>query len=218
MKVLKGYVKNRSRLKCCIAECYLSEEYTLFYSKYFKQASKIIDKIKCNASCVSNTLKWFAHGPRDLVMSFNGYIINGLRFHTKEAKKSRQNSGVLVEATTLCRSSARDNTQILGQVAYYGLKVNQPVKVDFNLHGQTIDSSSITLALHIGILAREHVPITLESWKKVDEQKKDMIWSSLLVRFILFFNILKKISFLVFNNLITFLNNYNIICSYFYFC
>ncbi|KAL5831672.1 hypothetical protein ACOSQ4_017026 [Xanthoceras sorbifolium] len=173
MKVLKGYVKNRSRLKCCIAECYLSEEYTLFYSKYFKQASKIIDEIKCNASCVSNTLKWFAHGPRDLVMSFNGYIINGLRFHTKEAKKSRQNSGVLVEATTLCRSSARDNTQILGQVAYYG---------------------------------------------KVDEQKKDMIWSSLLVRFILFFNILKKISFLVFNNLITFLNNYNIICSYFYFC
>ncbi|KAL5834196.1 hypothetical protein ACOSQ4_013693 [Xanthoceras sorbifolium] len=120
MKVLKGYVKNRTRPKGCIAERYLLEEYTLFCSKYFKQASEIIDEIKCNASCVSNTLKWFANGPRDLVMSFNGYIINGLRFHTKEAEKSRQNSGVLVEATTLCRSSARDNTQILGQVAYYG--------------------------------------------------------------------------------------------------
>ncbi|KAL5825999.1 hypothetical protein ACOSQ3_017835 [Xanthoceras sorbifolium] len=120
MKVLKGYVKNRTRPEGCIAERYLSEEYTLFCSKYFKQASEIIDEIKCNASCVSNTLKWFAHGPRDLVMSFNGYIINGLRFHTKEAEKSRQNSGVLVEATTLCRSSARDDTQILGQVAYYG--------------------------------------------------------------------------------------------------
>ncbi|KAL5732383.1 hypothetical protein ACOSQ2_032075 [Xanthoceras sorbifolium] len=335
----------------------------------------IIDEIKCNASCVSNTLKWFANGPRDLVMSFNGYIINGLRFHTKETEKSRQNSGVLVEATTLCRSSARDNTQILGQVAYYGvlkdilllnyhifqvplfkcdwanivngvkvddgfvlvnlhegqsqfekdpfilasqakqvfycrenetsnwyvvgkapprgyhelqtydenympsiprnlggletiidngnedlnlridssknaakralkqrqaiytsiirsrnrgivitnedsssrsvnpntqdtpntqvtqesncetkkktrgvtrmvkLKFNQPVEVDFNLHGQTIDGSSITLASYIGILAREHIPITLESWKKVDEQKKDMIWSSLLQYF-----------------------------------
>ncbi|KAL5763733.1 hypothetical protein ACOSQ2_016327 [Xanthoceras sorbifolium] len=86
---------------------------------------KIIDEIKCNASCVSNTLKWFAHGPRDVVMSFTGYIINGLRFHTKEAKKSRQNSGVLVEAITLCRSSARDNTQILGQVAYYGSRITK---------------------------------------------------------------------------------------------
>ncbi|KAL5789579.1 hypothetical protein ACOSQ2_004467 [Xanthoceras sorbifolium] len=60
------------------------------------------------------------------------------------------------------------------------LKFNQPVEVDFNLHGQTIDGSSITLASYIGILAKEHIPITLESWKKVDEQKKDMIWSSLL--------------------------------------
>ncbi|KAL5862370.1 hypothetical protein ACOSQ4_003666 [Xanthoceras sorbifolium] len=60
------------------------------------------------------------------------------------------------------------------------LKFNQPVEVDFNLHGQTIDGSSITLASYIGILAREYIPITLESWKKVDEQKKDMIWSSLL--------------------------------------
>ncbi|KAL5759200.1 hypothetical protein ACOSQ2_018038 [Xanthoceras sorbifolium] len=63
------------------------------------------------------------------------------------------------------------------------LKFNQPVKVDFNLHGQTIDGSSITLASYIGILAREHTPITLESWKKVDEQNKDMIWSSLLQYF-----------------------------------
>ncbi|KAL5852725.1 hypothetical protein ACOSQ3_007843 [Xanthoceras sorbifolium] len=62
------------------------------------------------------------------------------------------------------------------------LKVNQPVEVDFNLHGQTIYGSSITLASYIEILAREHVPITLESWKKANEQKKDMIWSSLLVR------------------------------------
>ncbi|KAL5739218.1 hypothetical protein ACOSQ2_028398 [Xanthoceras sorbifolium] len=117
------------------------------------RASNINDEIKCNALCVSNTLKWFAHGPRDLVMSFTEYIINDLQFHTKEAEKSRQNSGVLVEATIMCRSSARDHTQILRQVAYYG--------------------------------------------KKVNEQKKDMMWSSLLVCFLLFFNILTMISFLV---------------------
>ncbi|KAL5787346.1 hypothetical protein ACOSP7_004295 [Xanthoceras sorbifolium] len=50
-------------------------------------SDKIIDEIKCNASCVSNTLKWFAHGPRDLVMSFNGYIINGLGFTPKRRRR-----------------------------------------------------------------------------------------------------------------------------------
>ncbi|KAL5733871.1 hypothetical protein ACOSP7_031732 [Xanthoceras sorbifolium] len=115
-------------------------------------------------------------------------------------------------------SNCETKNKTRGVTRMVKLKFNQPVEVDFNLHGQTIDGSSITLASYIGILAREHIPITLESWKKVDEQKKDMIWSSLLVRFILFFNILKKIIFLVFNNLITFLNNYKIICSYFYFC
>ncbi|KAL5736896.1 hypothetical protein ACOSQ2_031684 [Xanthoceras sorbifolium] len=63
------------------------------------------------------------------------------------------------------------------------LKANQPIEVNLNLHGQTINDSSITLASYIGTLAREHVSITLESWKKVDEQKRDMMWSSLLQYF-----------------------------------
>ncbi|KAL5757796.1 hypothetical protein ACOSP7_020407 [Xanthoceras sorbifolium] len=88
------------------------------------------------------------------------------------------------------------------------LKVNQPVEVDFNLHGQTIDGSSITLASYIEILVKEHVPITLESWKKVNEQKKDTMWSSLLIRFLLFFNILTKISFLQYFKLLDSSNDY----------
>ena len=54
-------------------------------------------------------------------MSYTGYIINGKRFHTKSVEKSTQNNGVAVDATTLCRSSAKDKSQVMDVVAYYGV-------------------------------------------------------------------------------------------------
>lgn len=66
-------------------------------------------------------LKWLAYGPRKYAMSYNGYIINGQRFHTKEAEKSTQNSGVSIEASTMCRASAKDTSQVVDVVAYYGV-------------------------------------------------------------------------------------------------
>ena len=41
MKILKGYVRNRARPEGCIAKRYIAEEYTLFCSKYIKEASNI---------------------------------------------------------------------------------------------------------------------------------------------------------------------------------
>jgi len=49
---------------------------------------------------VSNTLKWLAHAPSHEAFSYSGFVINGLRFHTKEVEKSRQDSGVSLESTT----------------------------------------------------------------------------------------------------------------------
>jgi hypothetical protein len=57
---------------------------------------------------VSNTLKWLARGPREEATSFSGYIINNIRFNTNDCENSRQNSGVLIEAETMCKSSASD--------------------------------------------------------------------------------------------------------------
>ncbi|KAF7126805.1 hypothetical protein RHSIM_Rhsim11G0005700 [Rhododendron simsii] len=51
-------------------------------------------------------------------MSYTGYIINGQRFHTKEAEKSTQNSGVSIDAATLCRSSVKDNAQVVDVTQY----------------------------------------------------------------------------------------------------
>ena len=56
----------------------------------------------------TSTLKWLAHGPREEATSFSGYIINNIRFNTKDCKNSRQNSGVLIEVETMYRSSVSD--------------------------------------------------------------------------------------------------------------
>ncbi|KAA0066535.1 uncharacterized protein E6C27_scaffold25G00950 [Cucumis melo var. makuwa] len=69
----------------------------------------------------SELLKWLANGPRKNTMSYTGYIINGKRFHTKSVEKSTQDNGVAVDATTLCRSSAKDKSQLMDVVAYYGV-------------------------------------------------------------------------------------------------
>ncbi|KAH9681147.1 hypothetical protein KPL71_026853 [Citrus sinensis] len=137
MKILKGYVRNRARPKGCIAERYLAEEYAMFCGtehleelkgsdKRFENNEKLLqnkhvetfnvwlhEKIKVmeNHINVSNILKWLSRGPRVQSMSYSGFVINGLRFHTKDAEKSRQNNGVSLEATTICRASAKDNAQ-----------------------------------------------------------------------------------------------------------
>ncbi|KAK9183250.1 hypothetical protein WN944_026400 [Citrus x changshan-huyou] len=147
MKILKGYVRNRARPKGCIAERYLAEEYAMFCGtehleelkgsdKRFENNEKLLqnkhvetfnvwlhEKIKVmeNHINVSNILKWLSRGPRVQSMSYSGFVINGLRFHTKDAEKSRQNNGVSLEATTICRASAKDNAQVIGKVTYYGV-------------------------------------------------------------------------------------------------
>jgi hypothetical protein len=80
---------------------------------------------------VPNNLKWLARGPRCQSMSYSSFVINGHRFHTKDAEKSRQNSGILVEATTICRSSAKDNAHVVGQVVYYGV-LRDVIVLDYN--------------------------------------------------------------------------------------
>ncbi|KAK9269335.1 hypothetical protein L1049_001106 [Liquidambar formosana] len=91
------------------------------------------EKVKTQASTisVSNTLKWLARGPREESMSYSGYVINGIRFHTKDAEKSRQNSSVSIKAETMCRSSARDNTQVIGKISYYGI-IRDIILLDYN--------------------------------------------------------------------------------------
>ena len=64
-----------------------------------------------------------ALGPQKSARRFTGYIINGVRYHTRnrEKKRTTQNSGVMLKATTENYASARDQSPILGEVTFYGI-------------------------------------------------------------------------------------------------
>ena len=54
---------------------------------------------------------------------YNGYTINGCRYHTKERDDVRttQNSGVSVVASTMQIASAKDKNPIFGELCFYGI-------------------------------------------------------------------------------------------------
>lgn len=78
-----------------------------------------LSKHVCDNS--SDRIQWLSHGPRKHVISYMGYIINGYRFHTIDVERSTQDSGVSIEADTVCQSSANDNSHTVGKVSYYGV-------------------------------------------------------------------------------------------------
>ena len=57
---------------------------------------------------------------------YNGYIINGCRYHKKERDELRitQNSGVSVVAATMQIASAKDKNPIFGELCFYGVIIN----------------------------------------------------------------------------------------------
>ncbi|XP_012833436.1 PREDICTED: uncharacterized protein LOC105954308 [Erythranthe guttata] len=142
MKILKDYVRNSAQPEGCIAESYLAEECVRFCSEFLKNSVKVEEKDVRNDDCGSeipidsedhsNTLKWIAYGPRDNALSYTGYIINGLRFHTKDVHRETQNSGVIYEATSMCRSSAKDTAQVADLVTYYGL-ITDIILLDYHI-------------------------------------------------------------------------------------
>ena len=51
-----------------------------------------------NCNTTYNTLDQLAQGPNHNVISYKGYMINGMQFHKKLAEKSIQNSGVYLQS------------------------------------------------------------------------------------------------------------------------
>ena len=76
-----------------------------------------------------------AIGPSKWMRRYLGYIINGLRFHTKqrEARRKTQNSGVFLSATTSSFSSTKDKNPISGDVPFDGI-VKDIIKVRYSNH------------------------------------------------------------------------------------
>lgn len=58
---------------------------------------------------------------------------------------------------------------------------NSRVHVDFTFMGEPYGPGSVKLSSYLGPLVREHIPVTLESWKKLTEDVKTVLWKSVQV-------------------------------------
>lgn len=58
--------------------------------------------------------------------------MNGQRFQTSSVDRQSQNSGIYYEAMAMCRSSARDTSQVADLVSYYG-RVIDIILLDYNV-------------------------------------------------------------------------------------
>ena len=60
-----------------------------------------------------------ALGPSSLVTTYTSYVVNGRRCRTKDSEKSTQDSGVSIEAETVCIE--RDGSEVVKKIVYYGV-------------------------------------------------------------------------------------------------
>ncbi|XP_057790149.1 uncharacterized protein LOC131007019 isoform X2 [Salvia miltiorrhiza] len=76
-----------------------------------------------NGTGVEHDIQHLAAGPSKWARRYTGYVINGLRFHTKmrEIRRKTQNSGVFLSASTNSFSSSKDKNPKSGDVSFYGV-------------------------------------------------------------------------------------------------
>ncbi|BBH06975.1 hypothetical protein Prudu_018761 [Prunus dulcis] len=151
MKVLKGYVQNRTRPEGCIAERYIAEE-ALECFKPKDGVSKPLSGCTVSATydphqdCLSKNLEREQSGCRisTIALSFNGYasrynvqseleednhgvsenlrwLAAGPNMAAQDDVRTTQNSGVYLLAHTMQVASAKDKNPILSNMGFYGV-------------------------------------------------------------------------------------------------
>ncbi|XP_020258863.1 uncharacterized protein LOC109835292 [Asparagus officinalis] len=111
----------------------LEKNQTLLWKRHTEKIAEWTkNKIPIDSNDHSKTLRWLAYGPKKSALSCKGYIINGLRFHTKDVDRETQNSGVTYDAITMCRASAKDTAQVADLVSYYGILIDI-ILLDYHL-------------------------------------------------------------------------------------
>ncbi|XP_074356190.1 uncharacterized protein LOC141695880 [Apium graveolens] len=85
--------------------------------------AEVNDELRENNKGVSDTIRWLAAKPSFSVLTYQGYLVNGVRYFTKERDDIRvvQNSGVSVIAKAVQVSSAKDLNPIESDLTFYGI-------------------------------------------------------------------------------------------------
>ncbi|KAL4033345.1 hypothetical protein IC575_006432 [Cucumis melo] len=88
---------------------------------------------------VSDNLRWITHGPHPFVITYNGYAINGCRYHTKsyENDQSVQNSGVSLVAKKMQVSSSKDKNLVIRDMSFYGV-IQEIWELNYNMFNVSV--------------------------------------------------------------------------------
>lgn len=116
----KEYLEGIYRGKRKSAQWLMGEHNRLFADWFEK---KVSDEIKDNAKGVSETIRWLAGKPSFSVLTYEGFLVDGVRYFTKDRDDARvvQNSGVLLVAKTVQASSAKDLNPVESDMTFYGI-------------------------------------------------------------------------------------------------
>lgn len=76
-----------------------------------------------NAEGVSDTIRWLAGKPSYSVLTYEGYLVDGIRYFTKVRDNARavQNSGVSLVAKTVQVASSKDPNPVETDMKFYGV-------------------------------------------------------------------------------------------------
>jgi hypothetical protein len=71
-------------------------------------------------------LIYLSKGPKEVGLQYQGFMVNGFRFHIKKVERKRKthNSGVSINTITSSFSSIGNENPILSGVAYFGVLKN----------------------------------------------------------------------------------------------
>ncbi|XP_063939799.1 uncharacterized protein LOC108198202 [Daucus carota subsp. sativus] len=100
---------------------WLMGEHNRLFADWFEK--KVNTEMMQNAQGVSETTRWLAGKPSFSVLYYEGYVVNGVKYFTKQRDDARavQNNGVSVVAKTVLVSSAKDLNPIESEMTYYGI-------------------------------------------------------------------------------------------------
>lgn len=109
---------------------WLIGEHNRLFADWFQQ--KVNDEIE-NGEIVSQAIRWLACKPSFTVLSFEGYLVDGVRYFTKDRDNARvvQNSGVSLVAKTVQVSSAKDLNPVESDMTFYG-RIEEIWELDYH--------------------------------------------------------------------------------------
>ncbi|XP_074336630.1 uncharacterized protein LOC141673790 [Apium graveolens] len=100
---------------------WLLREHNRLFADWFLE--KVSREMEENPGGVSETIRWIAGKPSFSVLTYEAYLVDGVRYFTKERDGVRvvQNSGVSLVAKTVQVSSAKDLNPVESDLTFYGV-------------------------------------------------------------------------------------------------